>query len=79
MAYCPLCGKYIGEKPFDKGGWCTKCVGTKEYMELEGRAKEWEKNQESKEMQWGQIWDLLDGLHGMKRRKENVVTKMVLN
>ena len=44
MAYCPLCGKDIGES-----SWCPKCVGTKEYMEIEGRGEEWKKNEEEVE------------------------------
>ncbi|MBZ2166650.1 hypothetical protein [Methanobacterium spitsbergense] len=49
MSYCPVCGKDIGEKPFDEGGWCPNCVGTKEYMELEGKLEEYKKNEESLE------------------------------
>jgi hypothetical protein len=46
MANCPVCGNDIGEKSFDNGGWCPKCVGTKEYMRLEGKLGEYNHNAE---------------------------------
>ena len=38
--YCPLCGKDIGESKF-----CPKCVGKKEYMEMEGKLEDYEHNE----------------------------------